>query len=142
MAEYDRLFVDTSYVLGLYNTADQFHDICVQAIPLTKQVKRLYTTNAILMEIGNAFSPIQRREHGGKIIRDFFNSTRVQIIHLLPKYFEKALKLYEQRTDKEWGMVDCFSFVVMKKLRLKCVLTTDHHFEQAGFRILPDIIQA
>ena len=63
-------------------------------------------------------------------------------LFILHQYFEKALKLYEQRTDKEWGMVDCFSFVVMKKLRLKYVLTTDHHFVQAGFRILPDVIQA
>jgi hypothetical protein len=31
-------------------------------------------------------------------------------------------------------MVDCISFVVMKQRRFRDALTTDHHFEQAGFK--------
>ena len=137
MIDHTRLFVDTSYVLGLYNLADQFHDICVKAVSLTKQAKQLYITDAILMEVGNAFSSIHRREQGGKIIRSFLNFSRIQVVHLSPEYFEKALTLYERRIDKEWGMVDCFSFVVMKDLEVKFALTIDHHFKQAGFQILP-----
>jgi len=38
--------------------------------------------------------------------------------------------------DKEWGLTDCISFVVMKDRKLTDVLTTDHHFEQAGFKSL------
>jgi len=30
-------------------------------------------------------------------------------------------------------MIDCTSFVVMQQLALTEALTTDHHFEQAGF---------
>lgn len=33
-----------------------------------------------------------------------------------------------------WGhLVDCASFVVMQQRRITQALTTDHHFEQAGF---------
>jgi hypothetical protein len=38
--------------------------------------------------------------------------------------------------DKEWGLTDCISFVVMKERKLTDALTTDHHFEQAGFKSL------
>jgi predicted nucleic acid-binding protein len=38
--------------------------------------------------------------------------------------------------DKEWGLTDCISFVVMQEQGLTDALTADHHFEQAGFTIL------
>jgi predicted nucleic acid-binding protein len=32
-----------------------------------------------------------------------------------------------------WSLVDCASFVVMRQQGIVEALTTDHHFEQAGF---------
>ncbi len=46
-------------------------------------------------------------------------------------------QFHEQRRDKEWGMIDCFSFVVMERYNLNACLTVDYHFVQAGFKILP-----
>jgi hypothetical protein len=45
----------------------------------------------------------------------------------------RALDFYEKRHDKEWGLTDCISFVVMADANIKVALTGDHHFEQAGF---------
>lgn len=38
--------------------------------------------------------------------------------------------------DKEWGLVDCISFVVMWEAGVTQVLTFDQHFAQAGFQVL------
>jgi predicted nucleic acid-binding protein len=46
------------------------------------------------------------------------------------------LQLYQEREDKEWGLTDCISFVVMGDETLYEALTTDEHFRQAGFRPL------
>ena len=46
----------------------------------------------------------------------------------------KALELYRSRDDKEWGLTDCISMVVMQEQGLLEVVTADHHFKQAGFR--------
>lgn len=137
MSDLSRLFVDTAYIQGLYNKGDQYHDVCSQALPFARKAKQLFITDAILMEVGNAFSTIQRRTQGAKIMRDFLKSNRTTVVHLSPEYFEKALQLYEQRSDKEWGMVDCFSIIVMQEFKLTACLTIDHHFLQAGFRSLP-----
>lgn len=137
MPDLSRLFVDTAYVQGLYNKSDQSHDVCKQAVAFAQKAKQLFITDAILMEIGNAFSTIQRRAQGGKIIRDFLKSNRMTVVHLSPEYFEKALQFYEKRSDKEWGLIDCFSFIVMQEFHLDSCLTVDHHFSQAGFKILP-----
>ena len=39
--------------------------------------------------------------------------------------------------DKDWSLVDAASFIVMRPLGITEVLTTDHHFSQAGFVRLP-----
>jgi predicted nucleic acid-binding protein len=45
----------------------------------------------------------------------------------------QAWQLLVDRPDKEWSLVDCASFVVMQNAKLTKALTTDPHFEQAGF---------
>jgi predicted nucleic acid-binding protein len=47
--------------------------------------------------------------------------------------FDKGVKLFEARADKEWSLTDCISFVVMQQEGITEALTGDHHFEQAGF---------
>ncbi|MBI2894612.1 MAG: type II toxin-antitoxin system VapC family toxin [Deltaproteobacteria bacterium] len=40
--------------------------------------------------------------------------------------------------DKGFSFTDCTSFVVMTERRLKVALTSDRHFVQAGFRVVPE----
>lgn len=65
-----------------------------------------------------------------------YNDDDVEILSVDSELFSKALKFYSSRIDKEWGLTDCISFVVMKDRKLKDALTSDHHFEQAGFQAL------
>lgn len=48
----------------------------------------------------------------------------------------EGIDLFRRRSDKEWALTDCISFVVMNDEKLAEALTADHHFEQAGFTIL------
>ena len=48
----------------------------------------------------------------------------------------RATQLYRDRGDKQWGMTDCISFVVMGEHHLTEALTADRHFAQAGFVLL------
>ncbi|MEK7727764.1 MAG: VapC toxin family PIN domain ribonuclease, partial [candidate division KSB1 bacterium] len=57
----------------------------------------------------------------------------VEVIHIDPRLDEKAWQLFSKRRDKDWSLVDCASFVVMQERSMTEAMTTDHHFEQAGF---------
>lgn len=48
----------------------------------------------------------------------------------------EGLPLYERRPDKGYSLVDCISMNVMRRLRLRQVLTNDRHFAQEGFTVL------
>ena len=50
--------------------------------------------------------------------------------------FHQAVDFYEKRLDKEWGVVDCSSFLIMQERRITEALAHDQHFAQAGFKAL------
>lgn len=50
--------------------------------------------------------------------------------------FRRAVEFYQAHEDKEWGLTDCISFIVMQEHGLTEALTTDKHFQQSGFRAL------
>lgn len=128
------LFIDTSYILALVNTRDEFH---LQAKNVADQVDdKLITTEAVLTEVGNALAKPQWREIAVETLEDMRSDDDVEILSVDSELFSKALKFYSSRIDKEWGLTDCISFVVMKDRKLKDALTSDHHFEQAGFQAL------
>lgn len=51
---------------------------------------------------------------------------------------EKARSVFFRHRDKDYSFTDCTSFVVMQELKVKRALTTDRHFRQMGFQVLPD----
>jgi predicted nucleic acid-binding protein len=127
-------FVDTSFVVALVNKNDQYHN---QAIELASRFdkRRLITTDAVLLEVGNALARNFKPE-SIQIIEHFIAADEIQIIHLDADLFRRAFELYRSHGDKAWGLVDCISFVVMRELNLTEALTADRHFEQAGLTAL------
>jgi predicted nucleic acid-binding protein len=129
------IFIDTSYVLALFNRDDTYH-VAAKRWASRHSARQFLTTHAILLEIGNAFSKVNLRQFGVKILRRFEQEEQIAIIPHSPELHEKAMYMYESRSDKEWGLIDCVSFVIMQDHQVAQALTTDAHFQQAGFRAL------
>src|SRR5439155_12462168 len=96
----------------------------------------LITTPAVLIEIGNALAKQRYRAAAVQLLNALHADASVEIIALTDDLYFEAFALYQSRTDKDWGLTDCISFVVMTQRRLTDALTSDQHFEQAGFRAL------
>lgn len=94
---------------------------------------RLLTTRAVLLEIGNALSKKRYRKAALELLDALEQDPLVEIIALSEELYERALALFRNRPDKDWGLVDCVSFIVMQERGLTEALTIDEHFEQAGF---------
>jgi uncharacterized protein len=127
------LFVDTGYVIALINQNDQHHR---QALQLANRYEGalVVTTDAVLLEIGNALSRIARAE-AVATINHFQSAPEVTLVSLTPELMMAALNLYAIHQDKTWGFVDCVSFVVMQNYSITEALAFDRHFVQAGFAL-------
>lgn len=60
-------------------------------------------------------------------------SPAVDVVFVDELLHKAAADLLSQRVDKDWSLCDAVSFVLMQARGLREALTTDHHFEQAGF---------
>lgn len=129
-----QIFIDTSFIVALINERDQYH---ARAVKLANQYdgQSLVVTDAVLLEVGNALSRGYKLE-AIQVIESLLLSEDVEVVHFTSELFEQAFQLYKTRQDKDWGLVDCISFVVMQERCIDASLTFDRHFVQAGFQAL------
>lgn len=128
------VFADTVYFLALLNPADQFHH---HARGLSQQLPGpLLTTEFILTEVCDGLSRPENRPRFARLLQLLQAQADVEIVPASSDLFRQGCELHAQRPDKEWSLTDCTSFVVMKERGIEDALTSDHHFEQAGFRVL------
>lgn len=130
----EQVFVDTAYVIALVNERDQYHDRA-QELADFFEGQSLLITDAVLLEIGNALSRGFKKQ-AIDIINYFIESDEVEVVRHTSQIFDKAFALYKKYDDKEWSLVDCISFVVMREKGIKQALTFDSHFRQAGFALI------
>lgn len=131
------VFLDTAYVYALINTRDQWHARASQWRRTLAQARRPLTTSQfVLVEIADGLSPIGFRGHVLRVLDALSTSNLVEIVDASSQLYAEALDLYRNRSDKEWGLTDCSSFVIMQQRGLHEALTSDQHFVQAGFRAL------
>ena len=73
------------------------------------------------------------RAGAAQFARTCYGDATFQVIQVDRRLVESALRQYEGVSDKDWGLTDCLSFVVMREHGVQLVATRDHHFRQAGF---------
>jgi predicted nucleic acid-binding protein len=134
-----RFFLDTAYVLALLNPNDIYHKQARAMLPSMHSAREVWITEAVLIEIGNALSR-SNRIAATAFINSCYVTTNVKVVSVDTPLLKRALNFYNNREDKDWGLTDCISFIVMTDQDLKEALTADEHFQQAGFKalLLPD----
>jgi predicted nucleic acid-binding protein len=125
------VFVDTAYFVALLNPDDSYHSRTLESF--NESSRRLVTTEFVLLELGNYFSRRSNRHLVRPFWRSLLDEETATVVPVSVPLLERALDLYHARQDKEWSLVDCTSFIIMEDLGIHEVLTTDQHFEQAGF---------
>ncbi len=134
------LFVDTAGWMACADGADAAHVKCCavrdhaleggQALVTTDFVVD-ETLTLIRFRLGVAAAEAWWQQIDG--------SQRVRWERIDSARFEKARELFFKYRDKDFSFTDCTSFATMRDIRVTHALTTDRHFRQAGFQIVPAI---
>lgn len=130
------IFVDTGGWGHLFAPKELYHQLAYDVYQLARQQKyKLVTTSYVIAElVALLTSPLRiYRPTIIRLVDDLKASPHVEIIYIDALKDEQAWQLLKKREDKEWSLVDCSSFIVMQELGITEALTSDQHFEQAGF---------
>ena len=130
------VFADTAGWAHLLDSSQIHHEKAVSVYRAVQQgQKQLVTTNYVLTELVALFqSPLRLpRARIVQLIGGIKSSRFVRVVHVDESLDAEAWQLLSERLDKNWSLVDCSSFTVMQRGGLLEALTTDHHFQQAGF---------
>ena len=100
---------------------------------------RFVSTEWILMELADAFSPSRLRGYAVDFLKGIRTNKNFAIVPFDTELYDAGFDLYSKRPDKNWSLTDCISFVVMDRFKLIDAMTEDHHFRQAGFNPLFEI---
>ena len=127
-------FVDTAFYVAFLSRRDALNTAAVTA---SNEVRgRLLTTEYVLVEVGNWFCRASSKPLFLRLLDHLRRDARTTILPASQALLDAGLSLYSQRQDKDWSLTDCISFAVMRRQGVTDALSADHHFEQAGFRLL------
>ncbi|MFL6207403.1 MAG: type II toxin-antitoxin system VapC family toxin [Pyrinomonadaceae bacterium] len=125
------MLLDTSGLLGLFDRRERHH---VQAVERYHVARNRLVHNYVLAE----FVALAHARHAPRALAleftaSLLTNSKVEIIWVGESLHQAALALLQQRLDKEWSLCDAVSVLLMQQRGFTEALTTDHHFEQAGF---------
>lgn len=135
-------FLDSNGWVALLNTREALHPRAAVIWERLGRARRsIVLTDWVIAETGNSLARTTSRSRFPEAVRRLLANPNVKIVQVDPHLRDRALKLYTDRADKTWGLVDCASFVVMEGEGIAEAFTTDRHFEQAGFKcLLPESV--
>lgn len=134
------VFVDTGGWMACADSADPAHGACTAARDATLEAGRLLITTDFVVDetltlvrfrLGLAAANAWWRQIDG--------SARLRWERVEHDRFERSRQLFFQYRDKDLSFTDCTSVAVMRELKVKTVITTDRHFQQVGFEVMPAV---
>jgi len=128
------VFADAFFYIALLNRRDAGHRRAMDVLVLGG-IKTV-TTTAVLLEVADAMTAPVWRGVCTTFLEELPKQSGTSVRSLDEDLWKRGLELYGSRSDKEWSLTDCISFVVMKDEGLEEALTGVRHFEQAGFKAL------
>ncbi len=132
----NKVFIDTSGWANLFIATESYHEQAKQWFQHKRQQNQaMVTTNYVVIELVALLnSPLRvPRPQLFKYVEAVRTAPYINLIYIEQTIDSAAWELLKTREDKAWSLVDSTSFIVMQQLGIKEALTTDHHFEQAGF---------
>ena len=130
----NQVFVDTAAWIALLNLDDVWHKEAQKLrLELVNKNYVFITTDFILLEVGDALCSPMWKKNTADFLQNVYQLRATRVIPLNQNLFQAGLSLDKTRLDKDWGLTDCISFVVMQREGILEAFTCDKHFEQAGF---------
>ncbi len=129
------VFVDTSFWCALVSTRDGNHKQAARAWKSLQEPG--VTTTFVVAESTNLLMTRARPDAARRYVRRTLVARWAEVLHPEQALYDAAVAMLLRYGDKDFGLTDAISFVVMLDLGIRDALTFDAHFRQMGFRMIP-----
>ena len=126
-------FADTGAFLSLFHGNDQHHRDAVRLWPLVESP--VFTSNLVIAELAKLLSHGMGYNLEIACIADIYDSSRFRILSSTRADELAALEWMRKFADQDVSFIDCVSFALMRRHRIRMAFTFDRHFLLAGFEI-------
>jgi predicted nucleic acid-binding protein len=128
------LLFDTSAIYALADRNDPNHGIAVERLGrLQSQGDRLFLHSYLLAE---ATALLQRRLGLEVSLRFLADASSMRVHWVTARDHREAVALLAARGKRELSLVDCMSFVLMRRYGIAVAFAFDDDFPREGFRLL------
>ena len=103
----ERLFIDTVFIQALLNKRDQYYPQARAFLPRVRDAAAVWVTEAVLVEVGNALSAINRLGTV-QFIQQFYSTANLRVVAVDTPLLTSALQLYSERPEKTRGLTGLF----------------------------------
>jgi len=135
------VYADTSALYAFIDKNDAGHAAACELVPrLMRAGRRIVVTDYIVTETVNLANARGGTMVATRVLDLIEQSAGIRVEWIGVERFDSAKAFFRKHSDHAYSFTDCTSFVVMRELRLTDALTTDHHFMEAGFRVLPPVL--
>ncbi len=126
--------MDTSALYALLDRSDANHRRAEEALLRLKEERaQVFLSNYIRAET----HALLLSRLGPSLAREWLLSNRWPVERASERDEERAVEIIAKCGDKGFSYVDCISFAVMERLRVRRAFTFDAHFQQFGWLMVP-----
>lgn len=132
------ILIDTSAIYANLSSSEKNHEIASQTWKdHIKNDTRIFTPNYVIVE---TISLVQNRLGMRSIFE--FQMKMVPFINIewiTASQHQEIMNNFQTANRRKLSLVDCASFVTMRRLGIQKVFTFDRHFADQGFQVLPTL---
>ena len=129
------IFVDSSAIYALADASDDSHEISKSILAAALQSsEELLTHNYVLLE---STALVQSRLGLDIAMAIYEHGFPTTVYWVNESDHQEAVDMLRQRGRRRLSLVDCMSFLVMRKLGVRQAFAFDADFEREGFQLYP-----
>jgi uncharacterized protein len=131
------VFVDSSGIYALADRRDSSHSRAKEHVAKLLQSGTTFVISDYILDEACTLAKVRAGGEAALRLLDIVDRTRaLRMLWVGMERFEAAKAFFRRHHEHGYSFTDCTTFVLMRELRIQEALTSDRHFEQAGFRAL------
>jgi len=131
------IFVDSSFLIALFNKDDNFHEKAQKIITQLERDNPIFITSNIAS--AEAINVIFRTGGSGAASRFYslIKNSNLKMFTINEQIFSKALKfLFNQKAKRGLNFFDCLHLATTEILKIRKILTFDRDFKNKSIEVM------